>query len=95
MTASLPIAKKHHVGAINWGLVMGKTQTNFPWESWQHPYVLEPPPVWFHDVFKPDGTPYREHEAELIRQLTGKSAPAGPTESRQALYNTKTQIIKI
>ena len=38
----LPIAKKHHVGAINWGLVAGKTQTNFPWESWQHPYVLEP-----------------------------------------------------
>ncbi len=26
----LPIAKKHHVGAINWGLVIGKTQTNFP-----------------------------------------------------------------
>ena len=73
----LPIAKKHHVGAINWGLVVGKTQTNFPWESWQHPYVLEPPPVWFHDVFKADGTPYREHEADLIRQLTGKSAASG------------------
>ena len=40
----LPIAKKHHVGAINWGLVIGKTQTNFPWESWNHPYVLEQPP---------------------------------------------------
>ncbi|HZM11993.1 MAG TPA: hypothetical protein VFC15_17425 [Candidatus Limnocylindrales bacterium] len=70
----LPIAKKHNVGAINWGLVVGKTQTNFPWESWQHPYVLEPPPVWFHDVFKADGTPYRETEAQLIRQLTGKTA---------------------
>ena len=72
----LPIAKKHHVGAINWGLVNGKTQTNFPWESWDHPYVLDQPPVWFHDVFKADGTPYREHEVELIRQLTGKNAVA-------------------
>ena len=51
----LPIAKKHHVGAINWGLVNGKTQTNFPWESWDHPYVLDQPQVWFHDVFKTDG----------------------------------------
>ena len=73
----LPIAKKHNVGAINWGLVNGKTQTNFPWESWQHPYVLEQPAVWFHDVFKADGTPYREHETGLIRQLTGKGASAG------------------
>jgi len=70
----LPIAKKHNVGAINWGLVVGKTQTNMPWESWEHPYVLYPPPVWFHDVFKADGTPYRESEAQLIRQLTGKTA---------------------
>ena len=70
----LPIAKKHHVGAINWGLVIGKTQTNFPWESWDHPYVLDQPQVWFHDVFKADGTPYRESEAQLIRQLTGTTA---------------------
>lgn len=73
----LPIAKKYQVGAINWGLVNGKTQTNFPWESWQHPYVLNQPQVWFHDVFKADGTPYREYETELIRQLTGKRT-AGP-----------------
>ncbi len=73
----LPVAKKHNVGAINWGLVIGKTQTNFPWESWQHPYVLDQPPVWFHDVFKADGTPYRESETALIRQLSGKSASAG------------------
>ena len=73
----LPIAKKHHVGAINWGLVIGKTQTNFPWESWEHPYVLDQPQVWFHDVFKADGTPYRESEAQLIRQLTGTRASGG------------------
>jgi len=68
----LPIAKKHNVAAINWGLVAGKSQTYLPWDSWEKPYVLQPPPVWFHEVFHADGTPYREREAELIQQLTGK-----------------------
>jgi hypothetical protein len=72
----LPMAKKHNVGAINWGLVSGKTQTIYPWESWDHPYVLNQPQVWFHDVFKDDGTPYRESEAQLIRQLTGRGTTA-------------------
>ncbi|MGH9517109.1 MAG: 1,4-beta-xylanase [Terriglobales bacterium] len=69
----LPIAKQHHVAAINWGFVAGKSQTYFPWDSWEKPYVLQPPPVWFHDVFRPDGTPYREREAEIIREATGVS----------------------
>ena len=67
----LPIAKKHHVAAINWGLVAGKTQTYLPWDSWEKPYVLQKPPVWFHEVFYPDGKPYREREAQIIRELTG------------------------
>ncbi len=72
----LPLAKRYHVGAINWGLVAGKSQTYLPWDSWQHPYVLEKPPVWFHDVFYPDGAPYRQREAEIIRDLTNdKPAP--------------------
>ncbi len=68
----LPIAKQERVGAINWGFVAGKTQTYYPWESWQHPYILDQPPVWFHDVLHADGTPYRQAEVDLIRQLTGK-----------------------
>lgn len=67
----LPIAKRYHVGAVNWGFVVGKTQTNLPWDSWQRPYVLEQPPVWFHDIFHADGTPYREREVEIIREATG------------------------
>jgi hypothetical protein len=69
---SLPIAKKNNVGAINWGLVAGKTQTYYPWDSWQRPYVLTQPTVWFHEVFKQDDTPYRQHEVDLIRALTGR-----------------------
>jgi len=68
----LPIARQEHVGAINWGFVAGKTQTYLPWESWQHPYILDQPPVWFHEVLHPDGTPYRQAEVDLIRQFTGK-----------------------
>ena len=70
----LPIAKKYNVAAINWGLVVGKTQTNLPWDSWEKPYVLSQPQVWFHEVFYGDGRPYREHEVDLIRELTGRGA---------------------
>ena len=72
---SLPIAKKYHVAAINWGLVAGKTQTYLPWDSWQKPYVLSKPTVWFHEVFRQDGTPYRQAEVDLIRRLTGRGTP--------------------
>jgi len=68
----LPIAKQEHVAVINWGFVVGKTQTNLPWESWEHPYVKNPPPVWFHEVLHPDGKPYRQAEVDLMKQLTGK-----------------------
>ena len=68
----LPLAKKYHVGAINWGFVAGKTQTYYPWDSWQHPYILDQPTVWFHEVLHTDGTPYREAEVRLIRELTGR-----------------------
>jgi Cellulase (glycosyl hydrolase family 5) len=69
---SLPIAKRYHVAAINWGLVAGKTQTYLPWDSWQRPYVLSQPTIWFHEVFRNDGTPYRQREVDLIRELTGR-----------------------
>jgi len=74
--AILPVAKRLEVGAINWGFVQGKSQTNLPWDSWQHPYVDHPPDVWFHDIFYPDGRPYRPAEVDLIRRLTGHTEKA-------------------
>ena len=68
----LPIAKQEHVGAINWGFVAGKTQTYYPWESWDHPYIRSQPPVWFHEVLHSDGKPYRQAEVDLIKELTSK-----------------------
>ncbi len=71
---SLPIAKKYNVAAINWGLVAGKTQTYLPWDSWRKPYTDHEPAVWFHEIFRTDGKPYKEEEVELIKKLTGRPA---------------------
>ncbi|MEP6900097.1 MAG: endo-1,4-beta-xylanase [Actinomycetota bacterium] len=70
---SLPVAKKYKVAAINWGLVGGKSQTFLPWDSWEKPYVGREPKIWFHEVFRIDGTPYLQEEVNLIMELTGKS----------------------
>jgi hypothetical protein len=68
---TLPIAKKYQVAAINWGLVAGKTQTYLPWDSWQHPYTDREPAIWFHEIFRTDGQPYKKEEVEFIRSITG------------------------
>jgi len=72
---TLPIAKKYNVAAINWGLVAGKTQTYLPWDSWQHPYTDREPAIWFHEIFRIDGTPYRTEETAFIKEITGRGAP--------------------
>lgn len=71
--AILPLLKKENVAAYNWGFVSGKSQTIYPWDSWTKTYTAEPP-LWFHDIFRKDGTPYREDEVALIRKLTGRGS---------------------
>lgn len=66
----LPYLKAAKVDAYNWGFVSGKTQTIYPWDSWEKAYAGEPP-LWFHDIFLKNGTPYNTLEVELIRSLTG------------------------
>ena len=63
----LPLLKKQQVGAINWGLVDGKTNTIYAWDT---PLPDGSQPVeWFHDVFRRDGTPYRQDETNFIKKL--------------------------
>lgn len=69
-TEVLPFLKEQDVAAYNWGFVAGKTQTIYPWETWQKRYITEPP-LWFHDIFRPDGSAYRQEEVEAIRRTTG------------------------
>ena len=68
----LMVGKVHNVGMINWGFVQGKTQTHLPWDSWDRPYVDREPSIWFHEVFRNDGTPYIPEEVEFIKRMTGK-----------------------
>jgi hypothetical protein len=65
----LPIFARRRVGAYNWGFVAGKTQTIYPWDSWYTEYTAEPK-VWFHDIFRGDGTPYDAAEVAFIRSIT-------------------------
>jgi hypothetical protein len=62
----LPLFRKYNVGAYNWGLVEGKSQTHCPWDSWEKPYDQEPE-LWFHDIFRTNGQPYIAEEVEFLK----------------------------
>jgi hypothetical protein len=61
--------KSEHVGAFNWGFVSGKTQTIYPWDSWEKTYTAAPA-IWFHDILNKDGAPFDEKEAAYIKSVT-------------------------
>ena len=65
----LPIFRERNVGAINWGLVDGRTQTRFPWRSWTEDVGDDEP--WFHELLRRDGSPYDIAEAAVFRGVTG------------------------
>lgn len=71
---SYPIFKKYHIGALSFGLTAGKCNFHFYWNKEDEhgnsiPWTEEPQ-TWFHDIFRPNGTPWSEAEVEFIRQAT-------------------------
>ncbi len=68
-TNIMPMLKKENIGAINWGLVSGKTNTKYAWDE-PIPDGSEPK-LWFHEIFRTDGTPYKQEEVDVIKSLTG------------------------
>jgi hypothetical protein len=66
----MPLLKKEDVAAINWGLVTGKTNTKYAWDTPMRDGAE--PKVWFHDIFRADGTPFDPKEVDFIRSLTNK-----------------------
>ena len=65
----MPILKRENIGAINWGLVDGKSNTKYAWDE---PIADgSEPQLWFHEIFRKDGTPYKQEEVDLIKSLTG------------------------
>ena len=74
----LPIGKRMDIGMFNWGLVDGRTQTRFPYDSWSKPYTDHEPDVWNHDLLRANGAPYRTSETELIKLLSSAPRQAVP-----------------
>jgi len=66
----MPMLKDQGIGAINWGLVAGKSNTKYAWDE-PIPDGSEPV-LWFHEIFRKDGTPYKQEEVDLIKELTEK-----------------------
>ncbi|MBJ25523.1 MAG: 1,4-beta-xylanase [Flavobacteriaceae bacterium] len=66
--AMLPLLKEEQVSAINWGFVAGKTNTLFPWSSWEEEFDSLPK-IWHHDIFLPDKTPYDQNEIDFLKEI--------------------------
>ena len=68
----LPIFAAEHVGCIHWGLVNGKTQTNYPWGS----KAGDPlPTLWQHDRCHTNLTPYDPTELALFQTTIHQMNP--------------------
>lgn len=72
----MPMLKDENIGAYNWGLVAGKSNTIYAWDT-PMPDGREPE-VWFHDIFRKDGTPYNENELNLIQSLAAAEEEPAP-----------------
>ena len=64
---NMPVLERYGVAAINWGFVSGKSNTIFPWGSKEG---STEPAIWFHDIFRKDGTPFSKDEIILIKKMT-------------------------
>ena len=64
----LPLFKEKEIAAVNWGFVAGKTNTAFPWSSWQVEFDSLPK-IWHHDIYLPDKTPYDEKEIAFLKDI--------------------------
>jgi hypothetical protein len=90
---NLPIFALKKVGCINWGLVAGKTNTIFAWQDVNNPMnrvipteeECREPELWFHDLFRPDGTPYNQAEIDVFQQY---AAIRALSEANKTLHQT-------
>ena len=66
----LPVLYEYKVGAISWGLVNGKTQTQLPWG---HRPGDPEPLIWQHDLYRNNLTVYNPAELGMFKELIKKS----------------------
>lgn len=70
-----PMLYLENIACYCWGLVVGKTQTNEPWEDYWKGYYSDDShrerfdfSKWMHDLFRPNYRPYIPEEIELIKR---------------------------
>ena len=73
----LPIFRRENIGAMQWGLVNGKTQTHL---NWGHLPGDPDPVIWQHDLFHADQTPYDSAEIRLLKETMRHSEANGVKE---------------
>ena len=76
-TEVTPWLQAQKIGAYNWGLVQGRTQTHLPWPSWQTPATDENG-LWFHEVFHSDGRPYDAGEIAVLKAARAAAPSSQP-----------------
>tara|TARA_B100000795_G_scaffold68596_1_gene47591 strand:+ start:1526 stop:2572 length:1047 start_codon:yes stop_codon:yes gene_type:complete len=81
----LPIFKDKNIACYNWGLVAGKSQTHFSWETIFYlnerrdrgelvqvgDQIIEPE-VWFHDIYRKDGSSFSDKEILFIKKILNR-----------------------
>ncbi|HEY1578426.1 MAG TPA: 1,4-beta-xylanase, partial [Terracidiphilus sp.] len=65
----LPIAKHYNIGVFNWGLIAGKLRRIYLGILGSVPSSDRA-----YRFFRSDDTPYRQHEIDLLRDLTSRGA---------------------
>ena len=75
----LPFFKDRSIGIYNWGLVIGKIQTNLNWETMSGDPNPNPT-LWQHDLLWPDGEVYDQEEIAAVRSYVGMDIEMAPIE---------------
>lgn len=72
----LPFFAERRIGAYQWGLVRGLSQTHLPWPGIGLDALPEDadPPVWFQDLLREDGEPHSDAEVKLISEAVRLAA---------------------
>jgi hypothetical protein len=73
----LPVLRAREIGAFQWGLVRGRTQTHLPWPGVGIEMTVRTggDAEWFHDILSEAGEPHCLEEVRVIRASRGLLEP--------------------
>lgn len=77
----LPVFEELDIGCFNWGLVSGRTQTIYTWDDApsRTGRAAPEPALWYHDLLRPDGSPFDPAEAAALRRAATRLSRANRT----------------